>query len=189
MKTGRCPRFSFPMSLRSLYPLATLAVILLAGCTAKPAASPGAPAALPSTGDAAAPVVPPVSTTPAKTEALPATIKGSEESSTLLDNFTAFIVAVDGQPVAAGRKGWSQPVNLPPGSRRLMVEFNRGVFLARTELTLDAKPGVAYELRHASDAQVYGDHTFCEFWIVDLATGEKATPALRTGLNSVKPGG
>jgi len=124
--------------------------------------------------------------TPADTR--PATLKGSEESSTLLDNFTAFIRAIDGQPVSAGRKGWNEPLTLPPGPHRITVEFTRGSFFARTDLSLEAKPAASYELQQTNDAQVYGDHRFCEFWIVDLATGEKATPPKRVDLEKVAAG-
>ena len=142
-----------------------------------------APATMPTSPSpsSAAPVV-------VKVELPPANIRGSQETSTLLDNFTAFITAVDGQAVAAGRKGWDQPVTLTAGKHHLTVEFNRGVFAAHTELELNAKPGIAYELRHTSDAQVYGGHSYCEFWVVDLATGEKATAVKRTGLSNVKGG-
>ncbi|HEY0865043.1 MAG TPA: hypothetical protein VGD97_13135 [Lacunisphaera sp.] len=172
------------MSLRAIPAPAVLVLLALSACTTPaPDRSPAGPAA-PATGTT--PTPPPAAVV---ADTRPATLKGSEETSTLLDNFTAFVAAVDGQPVAAGRKGWNQPVSLPPGPHKLAVEFVRGAFFARTELTLDAKPGAAYELRHASDAQVYGEHTFCEFWIVDLATGEKATPARRTGLGKLTTGG
>ncbi len=159
-----------------------LAALVLAGCATPPAPSGGVtPAAVPTAPPTRAPV-------PTKIERPPASIHGSQETSTLLDNFTAFVTAVDGQPVAAGRKGWDLSLPLTPGKHRLAVEFNRGVFLARTELELVAKSGAAYELRHTSDAQVYGQHTYCEFWIVDLATGEKASAVKRTGLSNVKGG-
>ena len=158
----------------------TLAAFVLAGCATQPAPSGGVtPAAAPTA--APAPV-------PAKVALPPASIHGSQETSTLLDNFTAFVTAVDGQPVAAGRKGWDLSLPLTPGKHRLAIEFNRGVFLARAELELVAQPGATYELRHTSDAQVYGGHSYCEFWIVDLATGEKATAVKRTGLSNVKGG-
>ena len=145
---------------------AALLALLLAGCATTPPPA-GGPAGEPP----------------------PASIRGSQETSALLDNFTVFITAVDGRSIAAGRTGWDRPVPLKPGRHRLTVEFNRGVFLARTELQLDARPGAAYEVRQASDAQVYGSHSYCEFWIVDRATGRKATPVKRSTIGSAKPGG
>lgn len=181
------------MFKRPLFAAATLAALLLAGCSTPTPATPASSPVAASTGAAsAATATPPIPSSqaapvPPIVIAEPATIKGSEESSALLDNFTAFIVAVDGQKIAAGRQGWDQPVSLKPGPHRLSVEFNRGVFLARTDIMIEAKSGAAYELRHASDAQVYGSHSYCEFWIVDLATGEKAAAAKRTELSNVKP--
>ena len=171
------------MSLRPLPSPAVLALLLLTACTTTtppPAVTPAGPVA-PATGPAPARPAAPV-----LTDTRPATLRGSEETSTLLDNFTVFITALDDQPIGSGRKGWSQPIIFVPGKRRFAVEFIRGAFTARTELTLEAKPGAAYELRHASDAQVYGEHTFCEFWIVDLATGEKVTAPKRAELGKAK---
>lgn len=170
-----------PSALRCFSALLT--GLVLAGCTT-PASAPG-----PASPVASAPAPVPTSAPVPAADLSPATIRGSEETSTLLDNFTAFITALDDQPIGSGRKGWNQPIPVVPGKRRLAVEFIRGAFYARTELVLDAKPGAAYELRHASDAQVYGEHTFCEFWIVDLATREKVTPVKRTGLGKLTPGG
>ena len=107
--------------------------------------------------------------------AVPATLKGSEESSALLDNFTAFISAVDGQPVAAGRSGWNTPLELKPGHHVLTVEFKRGVFSAKTQLELLATARTSYQLRYATDAQLFGHNSFCDFWITDLATGRPVT--------------
>lgn len=162
--------------------VAALVVLLLAGCNTPTTPSPPTAAKPEPTLPAMRPATPP----PAPVDARPASIKGSEESSTLLDNFTAFVRAVDGQPVSAGRKGWNQELKLPPGSHRIGVEFIRGSFFARTELTLDAKPAAVYELRQTNDAQVYGQHSFCEFWIVDMATGAKAAASKRVELEKVK---
>jgi ABC-type Fe3+-hydroxamate transport system substrate-binding protein len=175
------------MSLRLLSAPAVLALLLLTACTTTTPPSTGSPAGPVAPATGAAPTQPAAAVVVADTR--PATIRGSEETSTLLDNFTVFITALDGQPIGSGRKGWNQPITFVPGKRRFAVEFIRGAFTARTELTLEAKPGAAYQLRHASDAQVYGEHTFCEFWIVDLATGEKVTPARRTGLGKLTTGG
>lgn len=173
------------MSLRFPAPLAALAIALVTGCTTTTQTAPDTPPAAekptaiaPATGTAQ-PATPPA-------EVRPATIRGSEESSTLLDNFTAFIRAVDGVPISAARKGWNQAVELKPGAHRITVEFIRGSFFARTDLSLNAKPGAAYELRQSNDAQVYGQHSYCDFWIVDLATNEKAALTKRAAIERVK---
>lgn len=151
--------------------VAALALLALAGCTTPTGQATATPQA--------------TAIAPPKVELPPASIRGSQESSTLLDHFTAFVSAVDGTPVAAGRAGWDQALPLPAGRRVLAVEFVRGAFQARTGIVFEAKPGAAYELRHASDAQVYGAHSYCEFWIVDLATGEKIAPPKRVALEKL----
>lgn len=105
----------------------------------------------------------------------------------MFDNFTAFVVAVDGQPVAAGRQGWNTPLSLPPGSHRLKVAFNRGVFAAEAELALSAYPGATYRLKFATDAELFGKNSYCEFWITDNATGESVTPPRRVALTRIAP--
>ncbi len=105
----------------------------------------------------------------------PATIRGSEESSTLLDNFTAFISAVDGQAVAAGRAGWDTPIELKAGRHVLTVEFKRGVFSAQTQVEVVAVAKANYRLKYTTDARLFGKNSFCDFWIVDLATNRTVT--------------
>ncbi len=112
----------------------------------------------------------------------PASIIGSEEKSTLLDNFTVFIATIDGTPVSAGRAGWQSPVSLQAGPRRLQVVFVRGVFTAAAELQLNALSAHAYQVRFATDAQFLGNNSYCEFWIVDTTTGQAATERVRAVL-------
>ncbi len=173
------------MSPRLPAPFAVLTVLLAAGCTTTAPTTPPAEKPAP-TAPALHPKTPAPTVAPA--DLRPASIKGSEESSTLLDNFTTFVRAVDGQPVSAGRKGWDQAIELKPGSHRLAVEFVRGSFFARTELVLEAKPGATYELRQINDAQVYGQHTFCEFSVTDLATNATVGAPKRVALDKVKAG-
>ena len=117
----------------------------------------------------------PAVTVPVEAPALLAPIKGSEASSTLLDNFTAFISAVDGQPVAAGREGWNTPIELKPGHHVLGVGFKRGVFTAQAKLELLADARTNYQLKYATDAQLFGHNSFCDFWIVNLGTDQPVT--------------
>ena len=117
----------------------------------------------------------------------PASIRGSEETSTMLDNFTVFIAAVDGEPVAAGRAGWNAALPLKAGPRRLTLAFVRGVFTAQADVQLTAASEASYEVKFASDAQLFGKNSYCEFWIVDAATGLPVTARVRTSLTRVEP--
>jgi len=107
------------------------------------------------------------------------TILGSQEKSGWADDFTVFIRAVDGKRVMAGRKGWETPLPLRAGDRRLVVEFNRGAFFAGAVMMLPAAAGAHYELRYTSDVGFNGTNTYCDFWIVDLATGKAVTDVVR----------
>jgi hypothetical protein len=112
----------------------------------------------------------------------PASITGSEEKSAMLDDFTAFIAAIDGMPLSVGRTGWQTPVSLKAGMRQIKVVFVRGVFTGEAELQLNALSERAYQLRFATDAQFLGKNSYCEFWIADTATGLPATERVRAPL-------
>ena len=179
------PEPDLPSMSKGFIPALSLAAaLLLAGCTTGPQTPPKPAADRP----APVPATPPAPT-PAPEVIRTATILGSEESSMLLDNFTAFVAAVDGKVIPAGRKGWETPVVIRAGKRRLAVEFNRGAFVARAELEFTAGAEAAYLLKYDTDAQVYGKHSYCDFWIIEYATGERVTPVRRAAITSLKKGG
>ena len=109
-----------------------------------------------------------------------ATIKGTEKPSTFFDNFTAFLLAIDGKRVMAGRKGWNVPLVIAAGHHTITTEFNRSVYVARTEIDFDAAKGTAYEVRFEGDVALYAGHTYVDFWIVNIASG-KPVSAIKRG--------
>jgi hypothetical protein len=133
------------------------------------------------------PVTPPVPalTPPPAVEVKPATLTGSEESSTMFDNLTAYVAAVDGKAVAGGREGWKTPLALAAGPHLLTVEFARGVFFARAGIQLTARSETAYQLKFGTDAEVFGKNSYCEFWIVETATGQTVAAPLRVPLTKL----
>jgi hypothetical protein len=141
-----------------LLPVVSLLVLILSGCSTLPSGAPVAGTAV------------------------PATLVGSEEKSAMLDNFTAFISAVDGRDVAAGRTGWNTPVELKAGRHVLAVEFRRGVFSARAQLEVVVAAKAAYQLKFNTDAQLFGKNSFCDFWIVDLATNQPVTATIKAAV-------
>jgi hypothetical protein len=153
--------------------LLILVLLTLAGCTTTQTAPVIA---------VAPPPPPPVIELP------PASITGSEEKSAMLDDFTAFIAAIDDMPVSAGRTGWQTPVILKTGMRQLKLVFVRGVFTGTAELQLNALSERAYQLRFATDAQFLGNNSYCEFWIVDTVTGQPATERVRAPLKRTDDG-
>ncbi len=118
----------------------------------------------------------------------PASITGSEQKSAMLDDFTAFIAAIDGTAVSVGREGWQTAVPLRAGLRRLTVVFVRGVFTATAELQLNAVSERPYEVRFSTDAQFLGKNSYCEFWIADTANGQPATERVRAPLKRTDDG-
>jgi hypothetical protein len=167
-------------------------VLLVAGCstTATPAAEKTSPAPVTGSGGkvpeaARAPEPAPAPKPAPVVVAKPASIVGSEVTSTMFDNFTAYVMAVDGRAVDAERAGWNTPLTLPAGPRRLTVAFVRGVFTAQTDLNFEARPEAAYQLKFATDAQIFGKSSYCEFWIVDTATGEKVLAPTRVPLTKM----
>jgi hypothetical protein len=142
-----------------------------------PHATPARPASeVPATVEPPAPAKP--EPAPALATQLPmpkvqhARIVGTQESSILFDNFTAFITAIDGRKIAVGRDGWNVPLEIETGHRTLNVEFNRGVFLAKGRLEFDAVANARYELKFNTDAEVFGNNSYCNFWVIDTATGK-----------------
>ena len=174
MTPSRPTRFA-PASL-----LLITSLLLLGGCVTTPApVKPTAP--ITEVSPTKPPSVPAVAPVP-MVEAKPATITGSEESSTMFDNLTAYVAAVDGKTIAGGRNAWKTPLALPAGPHTLTVEFTRGVFFARASLQVTARPEAVYQLKFATDAEVFGKNSYCEFWIVDTATGKNVTAPLRMPL-------
>jgi hypothetical protein len=112
-----------------------------------------------------------------------ATISGSQENSTLLDDFTAFVLGVDGKRVMTGRAGWKDALGITEGTHRISVAFKRGAWFAFATLDFEAKAGSKYQLRHISDAQAtFGNHTYCDFWIADVESGKPVTSLVRAPL-------
>ncbi len=101
----------------------------------------------------------------------------------MFDSYTAYVAAIDGVPVAAGREGWNAPVTLTPGRHRLTVAFARGAFAARADLVLEARSAAAYRLQFATDAHLFGGNSYCDFWIVDAGSGVEAAPKVRAALS------
>lgn len=96
------------------------------------------------------------------------TLSGSQVDSTLFDDFTAYVLAVDGKRVMTGRTGWSTALRIRLGWRNITVAFQRGAWSTQADLTLQAVAGAKYQVRFSTDVQVYGANTYCDFWIIDV---------------------
>ena len=134
-------------------------------------------------GCASTPIIPPELqyTPPTAASGSLATLQGSQEESLLLDDLTVFVIAVDGKRVMIERKGWNNALPILPGSRNITVAFKRGVFNAQADLPLSAVGGHQYEVRFASDVNVNGPNTYCDFWVIDKAM-QKPVTEIRRGI-------
>jgi hypothetical protein len=142
------------------------------------------------TGCATAPQIPPELQYSPPSSGEVASIVGSEEHVAILfDNYTAFILAIDGKRVMAGRPGWKTPIVLLAGKHTITAEFNRGVFVARADLELDAKTGGRYLLSFTSDGHGMSQHTYCDFWITDTETKKPVTSIIRASTSGGGGGG
>jgi hypothetical protein len=120
---------------------------------------------------------------PPRPSAATATIRGSQETVPLLDDYTVYVLGVDGKRVMTGRAGWSSALPLVAGKRRIGVAFQRGVLRAQAEIHVDVEPGRAYEVRYATDVQLYGTNSYVDFWVVDLTSGTAVTDVRRGHVN------
>lgn len=116
-----------------------------------------------------------------------ATLVGSQEKSILLNNFTAYVLAIDGKRVMSGPQGWSTALPIEPGLRNITVAFLRAPLNTQVDLQLQAVVGGNYEIQFSTDAQFFGANTYCDFWIIDIPT-KKPVTGLRRGslINSIR---
>ena len=134
-------------------------------------------------GCASTPQIPPsLQYSPPPAGAGTATVRGSEKPSTFFDNFTAYIVSIDGKRVMAGRKGWKVPVPIMASRHTLTVEFNRGDYRARTDIDFTAVAQANYEVGFDSDVKVYGSNSYVDFWVANTATNKPVTGIKRASV-------
>lgn len=112
---------------------------------------------------------------PAGEESSLATLVGSQEKSTAHDNLTAYVLAVDGKLVMSGPQGWNITLPIQPGLRNVTVAFQSGGFNTQADLQLQATAGRKYQVQFSTDVQFLGANTYCDFWIIDIATRKPVT--------------
>ena len=124
---------------------------------------------------------------PAGRENSLATLMGSHEKMTPIDDFTAYVLAVDGKRVISGLENWDAALPIQPGSRTVTVAFKRDPLNAQADLHLQAAAGGKYQIRFSTDAYFFGADTYCDFWIIDMATDKPVTGIVRgTVTNSIR---
>ncbi len=153
--------------------LAAGLAILLAGCATTPEA--------PSADDYQPPAA----------GASVATLKGSRitEGGMFGDVHTGFVNMIDLKSVFNAADHWDQPITLTPGRHAIMAEYHFSNFKARMNLVLTASAGSSYQLMiktgHESTLE---SRLYCDFWIVDTATGAIVAPVHRAQVMGGKKG-
>lgn len=104
-------------------------------------------------------------------------IKGSfiEDSGLFAAKHTGYVLMVDRKFVKDPQLNWSQPLALAPGTREIACEYRQSVFQARATFKVDILPGVNYEVRIAPGTEGDAEQRYCNFSIVNTATGKQVT--------------
>lgn len=105
-------------------------------------------------------------------------IKGCyiEDSGLFAAKHTGYVLMVDRKFVSAPMENWSQSLALSPGLREIACEYRQSVFKARATFKLDVQPGLNYEIRITTGTEGEAEQRYCNFSIVNAATGKPVTP-------------
>lgn len=83
-----------------------------------------------------------------------------------LDDETAYILGVDGDPVQGGKKAFAQPVFLAPGKHRIAVGWIQGSIFGSFVFSLSVEAGARYVVKHQ-----HPEKYLARIWIENEATG------------------
>jgi len=116
------------------------------------------------------------------TDVAVARIKGStlQDPGLFGSRHVAYVLLVNGKFVRDAEENWAQPITLAAGPQDLAVEYHSSVFKSRAVFTLEARAGATYVLKVTPGIDPKDDRRFCEFVIVDEATGQPVTPVKHT---------
>jgi len=104
-----------------------------------------------------------------------AKIKGSEQKSVFLANFTVLILNIDGKRVMTDHPDWSTPLAVTAGHHQVTAQFTRGAFFATANLEWDAVANATYEIKFTTNLNFLtggGPDTHVNFWIINSTTGK-----------------
>lgn len=103
-----------------------------------------------------------------------ATILGSvtKDSSFFGSDGAAYVLMVDYLNVLNAANGTSQPLALEPGTHNITCEYRYSTFLSRATFKLNVRSGAAYQVKFEATTDSATDRRYCDFWIIDIATGE-----------------
>jgi hypothetical protein len=96
---------------------------------------------------------------------------------------------IDLKSIPAAAEHWSDAIALAPGKRSIMAEYHVSNFKARTSFVLPARAGESYQLMIQPGHENTPDQKlYCDFWIIDTATGKPVVPVHHTQVMGGKKG-
>jgi|GEM_PF-1715470 len=97
------------------------------------------------------------------------------ESGIFADDHIGYALMVDNKFVQDALQEWNRPIALAPGWHEIAASYQSGGFSSRTTIRFQARAGFSYLLKIAAGTESDGDHRYCDFSIVDAATGAAVT--------------
>ncbi len=90
-----------------------------------------------------------------------------------------FVRLVEGKRVMDADKTPDSPVWIESGERFITVEHHDGNFKCTANFTFAASAGASYRIMVETDRKGALSGTYCDFWLVDVATDAKVTEVVR----------
>ncbi len=101
------------------------------------------------------------------------------ESGVFAARHYGFVLMIDQKFVHHAEDNWQTPIAVSPGRHEIAVEYRQSIFKARTLFKLDARPGATYEVKITPGSKEDSDVRYCDFSLVDTATGKPVLPVSR----------
>lgn len=97
----------------------------------------------------------------------------------LFDHDNTFVYAIDGKKVMLEKEQWDQPVLVLPGVRDVTLGFEKGAHMLFAKVRLDVAASASYNAKSACKTGFLGNFEYCDFWLVDAATGKAVSEVVR----------
>ncbi len=118
---------------------------------------------------------------PALGHKMPTSITGSKDSDHgfFQSKPVGYVIMVDGNFIRNARENWDHPIILSAGTHTVVCEYHHSYYQARVTFTLEARAGISYEVRVTPVTEDINNLKYCDFTIVNSATGIPRVPIKR----------
>jgi hypothetical protein len=97
----------------------------------------------------------------------------------LFDDDNTYVYAINGKKVMLEEEQWEQPVFITPGSHDVTLGFTKGAHMLFAKVHLTVAASTAYKAMSTCKTGFLGNYEYCDFWIVDSATGKAVSDVAR----------